>query len=208
MDRKDVYGPFSAGASPFRTKGNVYHSLFEAFDKRVPGGASAVFARLEDRDVKAFVEQRFLAASMYDFLPLLELSMISARLAGRGWREFVREGASFTAARDLNGIYKVMLKLATPRMVVERLPRILIRYFDFGRVEGAVSPSRPTRYEAAVHDIPKPVWPWLSAVAEGFIPLVMANAGAKDATVIMYPPTSSGVRGGMDLLTGVFSVTW
>ena len=201
-----MYGPFAVGASPFRTKGNVYRALLEAFDVQVPGGASAVLSRLEGPEVKAFFEQQFLVGSMYDILPLLEASMMSARVANQGWREFVRGGGRFQAERDLNGIYKMMLKLATPRQVVERLPRMLIRYFDFGRVEGAA--SQRTRYEAAVHDIPKPVWPWLSAVAEGFIPFVMSNAGAKDATVIMHPPTPTGVRAGMGLLTGLFSVTW
>lgn len=201
-----IFGDFAPGTSPFRAKGTVYQGLFASFDRRVPGGSRAVLERIEDRDVLAFFDQRFLAGSTYDVLPLLEASQVSSRVAGIPWREFVRGGARFQAERDLNGVYKVLLRLAAPRIVVERLPRVLIQYFNFGKVSGSF--SGPTRYEAAAHAIPRPVAPWLGAVAEGFIPHVMTAAGAKEVAVIVHPFTSDGEAHGMELLAARFSVTW
>jgi hypothetical protein len=184
----------------------VYQGLFASFDRRVPGGSRAVLERIEDRDVLEFFDQPFLAGSTYDVLPLLEASQVSARVAGVPWREFVRGGAKLQAERDLNGVYRVLLRLASAKMVVERLPRVLIQYFNFGRVRGSFSAE--TRYDATVHAIPKPVAPWLSAGAEGFIPHVMSAAGAKDVTVIVHPFATDGEAHGMELLAARFSVTW
>jgi hypothetical protein len=202
----EIYGPFEPGQSPFRAKGTTYLALYASFDKRVPGGSEAVFSRIEDARVIAFFEQRFLASSTYDILPMLEASKLAAKIAGAPWREFVRGGAKFTAERDLNGVYRVLLKLASPRMVVERLPRILVQYFTFGHVEGHF--SGPTRYEAIARGIPKPVAPWLTHAAEGFVPTVMGAAGAKDAAVIVHPFDVEDHVQGMEMHTTRFSVSW
>jgi hypothetical protein len=202
----ELYGPFTPGTSPFRTKGTAYQGLCASFDRRVPGGSTAVFSRLEDPVVGRFFDQQFLAGSTYDILPLLEASMLAAKVASQPWREFVRGGAAFQAERDLNGVYKVLLKLASPRLVVERLPRVLVQYFNFGRVSGSFSGK--TRYEASAHGIPKPVAPWLAAVGEGFIPKVMTAAGAKEVAVLAHPFERDGTEQGMDILSTRFSVTW
>ena len=201
-----LYGPFRPGESPFRIKGTAYQGLFASFDQRVPGGSKGVLARLEDPTVARFFEQPFLAGSTYDLLPLLEASQLAARVAGVPWREFVKGGARLQAERDLRGIYRMLLKLASPRMLVERLPRLLVQYFTFGSVEGRFSGE--TRFEGAARGIPAPVAPWLAAICEGFVPTVMAAAGAPDSAVLIHPFEEDGEEQGMALLTTRFSVSW
>ncbi|MCA9590501.1 MAG: hypothetical protein KC657_34595 [Myxococcales bacterium] len=195
------------GSSPFRTKGVAYQGLFESFDARVPGGARGAIALLP-RETQTFFDQPFLAGSMYDILPLLELSRQGALLCDVSWREFVREGARRQADRDTRGVYRFMLRVASPKLVVERLPRVMVQYFDFGDVSGEHDPEGRLRYEASVRDLPEPVAPWLSAVGEGFIPVVMERAGARDVSVLVHPSRPCGVRAGVRLLEARFAVKW
>lgn len=202
----DIYGPFAPGESPFRTKGTGYLGLFDSFDRRVPGGKKAVFARLADPRVAAFFAQRFLASSTYDLLPLLDASMTAAKITNVPWREFVRGGARIQAERDLDGVYKVLLRVASARLVVERLPRILVQYFNFGAVEGRFSGEK--RFEARIRGVPRPVAPWLTAIGEGFVPVVMQAAGAASSVVLVHPFEHDGEAHGMETTSARFSVSW
>lgn len=200
--------PFAPGESPFRAKGNVYKALFDSADMRVPGGRHAVLEdiRREDATLAKFYEQPFLAASSYDVLPVIPYGMVGARIAGVSYPEFVRGGAAFTARRDMNGIYKVLLKLASPDAVVKRLPRILIQYFNFGKVEGRS--TSPRSYEAIATAIPKPVLLWVANAAQGFIPVVMSAAGARDVDVKLGPPEPDRREHGIMLYRASFEVHW
>lgn len=197
---------FDPGASPFRAKGTVYRALFESADARVPGGRAAVLARLEDPRLAAFYAQPFLAASSYDILPLVHFAMVGARLLGVGFAEFVRGGAAFTARRDMDGIYKVLLKLASPAAVVQRLPRILLQYFNFGKIEGRFTSERA--YEAVATGIPRPMIVWLINVGHGFMPVVMEHAGAHNVEVRVIPGAPEGEEHGIALMRLTFTITW
>ena len=198
---------YAPGESPFRTKGNVYKSLLESADARVPGGREAVLSRIDDPALATFFAQSFLAASSYDVFPIVPFGMIGARIAGQQYPEFVRGGAIFTAKRDMNGIYKVLLKLASPDAVAKRIPRILLQYFDFGRVEDARFTSERC-YEATYRGIPRALQVWLINIAKGFMPVVMESAGARDVEVKIMPPTEEGLDRGVMLQSVPFAITW
>jgi hypothetical protein len=197
---------FPPGTSPFRTKGNVYRALLESADKRVPGGREAVLALIEEPDLRAFYLQNFLAASSYDIFPLLPFGMAGAKIVGIPYGEFVRRGAEFTALRDMNGIYRVLLKLASPEMVIARIPRILAQYFDFGSVEGQFIGARC--YEATARGLPKPIAFWLTNISQGFIPVVLAKAGARHVSMRVRAPAETHVEQGVRLVDVSFDVSW
>jgi hypothetical protein len=197
---------FPPGKSPFRTKGNVYRALFESADARVPGGRAAVLARIDDPELLAFYDQTFLAASTYDIFPIIPFGMAGAKIVDLSYSEFVRGGAEFAAKRDLAGVYRVLLKLASPELVVARLPRILSQYFDFGRIEGGF--SEPRRYEATAFGLPRSVAVWLTSVAHGFVPVVMKHAGARDVTVRIKPQTDPTTVHGVTVVSASFEIRW
>lgn len=199
------YGPFEPGKSPFRTKGNVYQNVVASYDERVPGGYAGVIADL-DPDVRRFFEQRFEATATYDLFPILDIGQAAARRMGVEWLDFVRSGARIQAERDLKGIYRLFLKVASPRIIASRLPRIIIQYFTFGSVSGAFASDKT--YDASVNGIPRPFVPWIGACAEGFIPTAMAAAGAKETAVVLLPFAHEGEEQGMELCSAKFSVTW
>jgi len=198
--------PFAPGESPFRTKGNVYKSLFDSADARVPGGTEAVLERIGDPQLAKFFAQSFLAASSYDVLPIVPFGMTAARLMGLTYSEFVRGGAAFTARRDMNGVYRMLLKLASPDAVVKRLPRILLQYFNFGRIEGRLVGERT--YEAVARGIPQPLMVWVLNIAHGFVPEVMETAGARAVDLQVGAWESEGVEHGMTMVRSPFVVTW
>lgn len=55
-----------------------------------------------------------------------------------------RPVAEFIAEHDLTMIFKVLFKVATPAMIVQRTPSLWERYFDMGTV--VPSEEAPTRY--------------------------------------------------------------
>lgn len=201
-----IYGTFEVGASPFRVKGVAYQGLRASFDARVPGGLEGVVARIDRPELTAFFAQPFLPSSTYDILPLLEASQSAARACGTPWREFVRAGSRLQAERDLGGVYRTLLRLASPRMVVDRIPRILTQYLSFGEVKGALTAD--THWEAESRGIPQPVSSWMHAIAEGFVPVLLEAAGAKDVAMVFRPFSVEGRSAGVDLIHARFSVTW
>ncbi len=197
---------FPPGESPFRTKGNVYHALFESADKRVPGGRKAVLELIDDPKLLAFYEQKFLAASYYDIFPIIPFGQAGAKIVGLSYTEYVRRGAEFTAHRDMHGIYKVLLKLASPESVLQRLPRILSQYLDFGRIEGQF--TEPKRYEATASGLPRGLAIWLVSIAHGFVPVVLGRAGGRNVVVQVRPPIDADMQHGVRLVTASFEVRW
>ncbi len=198
--------PFAPGESPFRAKGTVYRNLFDSADARVPGGHRGVLQRLDDPQLVAFFDQTFLAASTYDVLPIVPFGMTAARLSGMTYPEFVRGGAAFSAKRDMSGVYRVFLKLASPAAVVKRLPRILLQYFDFGSIEGRFVGEHA--YEAVTRGMPQTLSVWSASVAHGFLPVVLEAAGARDVDVRMGPREPEREERGVMLYRSSFVVSW
>ena len=172
---------FAPGTSPFRCKGVVYKGLLASADERCPGGTAAVMARIEDPALRAFFERPFLAASYYDLLPIVPFGQVAAHIAGMPYLAYVRDGGRWQAQQDVHGIYRVLLHLATPRMVCARLPRLTLQYFDFGRTTGHLVGH--DRYESSMSGIPRPILAWLQAALTGFIPVALETAGAKNVVV-------------------------
>jgi hypothetical protein len=68
---------------------------------------------------------------------------------GRGDPQSFRPVAEFIAENDMTMIFKVLLKIASPAMIVERSPSLWERYFDVG----AAVPIReePDRYVVVIN---------------------------------------------------------
>lgn len=198
--------PFAPGQSPYRAKGIVFQGLFGSTDERCPGGVAAVMARILDPELRAFFEQRFLASSLYDLLPIVPFGQTAALLAGAQYVPYVREGARWQANRDVHGIYRALLKLASPRMVCERLPRITMQYFDFGEATGQFTGDR--RYEIGIRGLPRPLAIWLYAAVEGFVPVPLEIAGAKHVILRTSLEPSGRSHGDLELMNGRTVVTW
>lgn len=183
------------GASSFRCKGLVYQGAKRFYDQRVPGGAKQVGSLVTDEALRVFWDQSFVAGGWYDALPIVELSRIAAHAAGVPHTQLVKESARNVAERDVNGVYKVLLKLASPELVVKRLPRAALQYFDFGTTREEQLEGKS--FTALQSGIPEIMGAWMSTCIAGFAPVALELAGAKNVRVrsVALPARSRGDGG-------------
>lgn len=197
---------FLPGEGPFHAKGTLYKGLVASTDARCPGGYAAVLARIADERLKNFLTQNFLAASWYDVMPLLAFSKMAAQVANVPHVKYAHDGARFTANRDINGVHRFFLKLASPKLVADRLPRLMLQYFDFGRVESAA--LGPRSYEVLASEIPEPIAHWLMLMIEGFVPVALQLAGAKSVVAKIDAPEPDGSAKGVALVSTRLHLAW
>ncbi len=198
--------PRPVGENPFHAKGSVFRSTALILEKYVDGGLQAVLQRVGDPALRAFWEQPLLAGAWYDVFGMVMTVREIARMRGVPYFKVVQEMSRMVAEEDLNGIYRTLLKLATPEMVAPRLPRIQARYMDFGDVVvGSVARGRA---EATRTGHPRILAHWYVAVISGFIPCILEAAGAKSPRVRWSPPVTDGTSHGFETVSIKFEASW
>lgn len=155
--------------------------------KKTPGGLSAVLERL-DEDERGYLDQIFVAGTDYDVGPLVRMSAHAAALEGSAPDEFVRRRARESADMDIRGIYRLLLRVASPDAMAERLPRAFNRYFSPCSCE--LVTIRPGSLQAVFNSIPAPLAAWYVAANEGFVGRALEIAGAKNVSFRWLPPVS------------------
>lgn len=194
------------GTSPFRVKGHVYRGILDHLEGMVPGGAYAVRGELRDSETRAFFEQSFLASDWYDILPAQPLIVASARLAGVPFLQLTRQVARAQAYRDIHGIYRFVLKLASPETVISRMSRATAQYFDFGATELKALTTGHACLERT--GVPSPMVGFYCGMTEGFVAVAMELTGARDVRVRPSRPVHDGQRAGVETMTIPFDVRW
>ena len=198
--------PTPPGQSPFHVRGSSYLRMRDYIDQKLPGGIEAVLARLEGAELRQFARQVFLPVSWYDALPLLPLSDAIAAVEGRPYADSVRHRAVLAAESDLSGLYRVLLKVVSPELAIERLQRTLMRYFDFGRIDGMVTTRG--RSEGRLSGFPAPLVRWFAPMVTGYAPEVLRAAGAIGARAHVAAPQRVGARLGIETVTLTLHFSW
>jgi hypothetical protein len=196
---------WAPGDSPFHVKGHVYRSSMGLYALSVPGGLAAVLERLDPAH-RSFFDQHFLTASWYDALPMLPLSGAAAAALGKPHYEAMRDRASVQVESDAVGVYRVILAMASPEMLVPRLPRAMMQYFDFGEATSAI--TSPTSCQVTHAGVPMPIVPLGVPLADGFLTTALRLAGANAITFDADPPERDGVAFGTPTYTLRFNVGW
>ncbi len=192
-------------AATFRVKGLVYQGAREFYATAVIGGLDAVHAELRHPGLEAFWAQHFVPGGWYDILPIVEISRSAAHAAGVPHLRFVRDNAAWVARRDIGGVYRALLKLASPSLVATRLPRAALQYFDFGSAEGNVTGNTLRAWQRGV---PEPLGRWLIACVEGFAPVALGAAGAQNVVVRAELPESAGEDRGQRVVNLAYEIRW
>lgn len=196
--------PVAPGASPFHVKGHVYQKMFEDFEHSV--GVRALLDRVGDPAISNFASQPLLASSWYDALPLMPLSLAHARMLGLPFHQHLRDRGRWVAERDIPGIYRTLLALATPELVASRLPRASMTYFDFGNADACM--LRPGLVRVAQEGVPQTLVPWIAASTEGFVSAAMEMAGGRRVVVKCVGSDRDGDKQGIPTARVELEVTW
>jgi hypothetical protein len=193
------------GESPFHVRGTAYIGHLEWLDRHFPGGRAAFLAALTP-PMRAFFNQTFLAISMHDFLPLAAAGQVCARVMGKSLFDFVEMRARHQAAVDIEGVYKILLKLSSPRLVATRLPKIMSNYFDFGETS-RLTDDEPLCVRFQVATLPQLLVEWFTACYTGYVEVVLGAAGGHLPTIDFVAEAAPDLHGfAASRLTGI--VRW
>jgi hypothetical protein len=201
-----MVAPPTAGDGVFRIKGNVYVGILEFCDARVPGGRAAVLAQVSDVATSAFLKKPLLAASYYDCFPVLTLCEAAAKVAGMPVLAFHQAFSEAQAKRDISGVYKMMLKLATPEMVMHRVPKLATQIFDF--VTTTVKELAPGHWLSDIRGVPEAMAPAFQTLSTAFIVAILGHAGAKGIEHRWLPPVVEGEKHGVKLMQLQRELKW
>ncbi len=196
FDEKHYRSPFAAGLGPFRIKGTAFRGIVEWADASIPGGMAAACSPL-DADTRRFLEQPFLAASYYDYLPVFSMYIVAADLTKRPLVDVVRSVARHVAVRDVNGIYRFLVKLASPEFLIGRFSNAWKQYFNFGACTATVSGANTC--DVRVTGFPTIAADPFTGVLEGWFAAAMEATRVKAHSFRRYPLEPAGVRYGIPL---------
>jgi hypothetical protein len=198
--------PFAPGKSPFHVKGVLYRNLVEYIDNALDGGLAALVTTFDDPVLRAFTEQPFLAGSFYDVLPTVPLCEAAAKLLRRPFAQLVREFSAYAAEHDIKGIYRLLLKLVSPEMVMGRMPAAAKQYFDF--VATTEQKNGPKSFSGTVRGVPHFAASFFMTASEAFLSRALVLAGAKEPRHAWQAPLPDGEREGVQLVKLLREVNW
>jgi hypothetical protein len=197
---------FSFGDSPFHVKGVLYQGTQTYFTKQVPGGLPALLDAIDQPPLREFIAQKFLASSRYDVMPVHALIEYESRAVGQDVATYLRARSSWQAAQDIHGVYRVMLRLASPERVMQRLPRLLIQMFDF--MSADLEETGAGERLVSFAGVPRPLETWVRVAFGVYTETAITLAGAKGASVSFLDSSPDGVRAGVPLLRLRLRVAW
>jgi hypothetical protein len=189
--------PCPAGESPFHIKGIAYRGLRLLVEQRIAGGLSAVAQDLNDESLRVFAQQRFLASSRYDILPMLPLSATIATRLGRSLAQFSREAALAQARYDARHVYRPMVEDRTLADVSSRLARFGMLYYDFGAFAGR--DEGPGHVVIRRTGLPRYIVPWYAHMQAAYMEEIVRQLGARRAEGTPRREEQAGIDRGFEL---------
>lgn len=184
-----------AGDSGFHMKGNAYVGVQQHADRTVAGGAAAVVAGLRDPALRDFFAQSFFPGTWYDILPIEPFTRAAAAVAGKSHQDYCRALADFMVQRDSTGVYKALLRFASPNLLVRGLSFTTKRYFDFVQLD--VVQLEPRSYRVKVQKIPRAVVATYQTITQVFITRALEGSGGKNVVAESTLPTEGPVVSGV-----------
>ncbi|MEY4580235.1 MAG: hypothetical protein RL701_4938 [Pseudomonadota bacterium] len=178
----------------YRARGLVFLGAREYYEKFVPGGALAVTQAL-DAETAEYFAQIFLGSAMYDLLPIVKITAAAAQIAELPQMELVKRNSAWQAEHDLRGVYKMFVRALPPDAVAVRLPKLALKYFEFGESDARMQSERLCLGE--MRGIPVELSHWLQSCMLGYIPVALGVAGAKNVRVRTTEDTKPGTANGL-----------
>lgn len=209
MSLGSVYGeevPFVPGESPFRCKGLLYTELMSYCEEHLQGGWETVFKMIGDARLRGFLRTRFVVGGWYDVFPFITANRAVALRLGQPYLEWLRKFARWQLERQLNGVYRFFLKVGSPEWVVQRLPGLVSKYYEFLRSE--IEQTGPKTYLSRVYGVPAIAEAGYKVSTEAGILLVLEMAGAKNIRHRWLTSEPDGEKHGIKIIKMVREIRW
>lgn len=197
---------FAFAQSPFRTRGTLYLGTQSFFETHLSGGAAEFYADIEEEELRAFISQRFVPSGRYDVMPVPALIAYEARALRMGLGDYLRHRTRWQAQRDIKGIHRWILKLASPAMVATRLPKIMTQTFDFASAKA--QKEADTEVRVTLTGIPAMLDEWFHNALGVYTDTALGLAGAQKVSTEMLTSRRTGAQAGVDLHEIVLGIRW
>jgi hypothetical protein len=199
LSAPDVARPaFAVGKSPFHCKGVAYRNFLEYLDDTIPGKRAAFLEALTDPALREILTQPLLPSSWYDALPMVTLCGQAAHVVRQPPLRYSRALARFGVQRDVRGVYKFLLRLASAEGLLERSAATVAQYYDF--VSRTVAPETKSSYIVTDSGIPAWSAPYYMSISEGFLDELLPMTGARDVRQHWDPPEPAGNTSGVPVV--------
>jgi hypothetical protein len=198
--------PFAPGTSPFRCKGVLYLDTLDFFDENVRGGRAAVLAWVTNAALREFLGRAFVVGGWYDLFPLLAMHGTASVSMAQPFLEFIRRVSRARIPWQYTGLYRSLLKMASPEMTMRNLSRIVGTYYDFVRVD--VAEVRPKTFAASASGVPAIAASAYMAATEFGVVHALELAGAQRVRHRWLSQVPEGRAHGMDVVCVRREVRW
>lgn len=185
---RDVAEVKGSGGAPFLVKGVLYLGTRSYFDSCVAGKYEALLAALRP-ELRAFMEQPFIAGARYDVMLVPELIEVEAHVTGQRRQDYLRARTHWQAKQDLSGIYRLMVRLAPTPVVIKRVAVVMVQMFNFGSPH--VEREAPNHLRVGFSRIPDALAPWLEQCLTTYGQVALEIGGAREARCLPGPRTSA-----------------
>lgn len=123
--------PHELGDGPYGIKGSAFNGVKTYMEKHVPGGMKALLEQSKDENLTKFMNQPFLPSAFYDVFAIALLRYHAAKMLEIDYDQHVFDGAAHQFNLDINGVYKVLLRVVSPMKVISRVAAATNNYFNF-----------------------------------------------------------------------------
>ncbi len=192
-----------ATAAGFHMKGNAWRGIKEYISREL--GFERVMEHLKP-ETQTFLSQTFIASIWYDVRPVTEITTVGASLTNQPHPAFCRAVGTFIYERDMTGIYRAILKFASPELMVKALPLATTRYFDFVKLE--TTRVGPKAYDVLLMGVPSETAATYTNVTSIFIERAITGSGGKNVTAQCTPPVPAGLVNGTPTAKIVRQLRW
>jgi hypothetical protein len=196
--------PFAPGLSPFQVKGTLWMGYRAYVDEYVVGGSARLGESLSPA-CREFFAQLFVAPGWYDLFPMLEISRAVAMQRGIAASEQARQTGTWHGEQDLKGIYKTLLKQATPQAICRRYPSLYSQLYNFGRVEVVIEGDSA---KSCAYGMPEALADWWMPATDGYLQPILVAAGAPHARTTWRAMVPDGESHGVRLVRVPSVTTW
>ena len=109
----------------------------------------------------------------------------------------------------MNGVYRALLRLATPALVASRLPKVFGLYMNFGmNFGGATTVALERGILLQLKRVPGVLVAWLELSVESFVMSLLGAAGGRDITMVMRATDRHEGNKGDSLVDVEFEARW
>ena len=118
-----------------RIKGTGWHSVKKFIKESYSTAEVETLRSALDEDLRGFFDSKtILAISWVEYTMYMRFLLKADKVLGNGDFEVIKQANYYAARHDINGVYKIVVSLLSPKTAISAFSRLMIRYHDRGKL--------------------------------------------------------------------------